>query len=116
MFNYTYYLDNIQRWFDETREYLGLQVDYVRLDISLKLISLLSALIVGGLCVVMGIIALFYFSFALVHWLAAWSGSFSLSYVGIALLWVLAIGMILIFRKRLVVNPVTRLVSNLFLK
>ena len=91
-------IDNLQVLFSEVKHYINLQKDYVKLDITYKLIILLSTLILILILMVLGMIALFYLSFTLAYILE--------HHVG---------GLIYCFRQRLIIQPLTNFLANLIL-
>ncbi len=106
---------NLRQLFVELKKYLELQKEYTRLEITEKLTILLSTLIVVLLVICMGMVALFYLSFTLVYLLAPLVGGSVMSFFLIACFNVLLIVLVLVFRKPLIVNPMTRFLAGLFL-
>ena len=106
---------NLRQLFVELKKYLELQKEYTRLEITEKLTILLSTLIVVLLVICMGMVALFYLSFTLVYLLAPLVGGSVMSFFLIACFNVLLIVLVLVFRKPLIVNPMTRSLAGLFL-
>lgn len=108
-------IDNLQSLFVEVKKHIELQKDYVKLDIVHKLTVLVSALILILVMVVLGMIALFYLSFMLAYILEPHVGGLQASYAIIAGGILLMIGLIYLFRNRLIVQPLTHFLANLFL-
>ena len=108
-------IDSLQALFTEVKNYVDLQKDYIKLDITHKLIVLLSTLILILVLVVLGMIALFYFSFTLAYVLEPHVGGLMNSYAiitgGIILLGVL----IYWLRQQLIIRPLTTFIANLLL-
>ena len=108
-------IDNLQSLFLEVKKYVDLQKDYVKLDITHKLTILLSTLILILVLVVLGMIALFYLSFTLAYVLEPHVGGLMNSYAiitgGILMLGIL----IYVFRKKLIIQPLTNFLANLLL-
>lgn len=108
-------IDNLQALLTEVKHYVDLQKDYVKLDITQKLTILLSTLILLFILVVLGMIALFYLSFTLAYVLEPHVGGLMASYA-IITLGILLIGILIYwFRQRLIIQPLTRFIANLFL-
>ena len=107
--------DNLQSLFAEVKHYVDLQKDYVKLDITHKLTVLLSTLILILVLVVLGMIALLYLSFTLAYVLEPLVGGLTTSYAiitgGILLISIL----VYVCRKRLIIQPLTNFLANLFL-
>lgn len=108
-------IDSLQALFTEVKHYVDLQKDYVRLDITHKLTVLLSTLILILVLVVLGMIALLYMSFTLAYILEPHVGGLTNSYAiitgGILLISLL----IYLFRKQVIIQPLTNFLANLFL-
>lgn len=108
-------VQTLRQLFVELRKYLELQKEYTRLEITEKLTILLSTLIAVLLVICLGMVALFYLSFTLVYLLAPLVGGSVMSFFLIACFNVLLVILVLVFRKRLIVNPMTRFLAGLFL-
>lgn len=108
-------LDNLQTLYNEVKKYVELQKDYVKLDIVQKLTVLISALILILALMILGMIALFYLSFTLIYILEPYVGGLTTSYALISGGVLLLIVCIYLFRKRLIIQPLTRFLANLFL-
>lgn len=103
------------RLWEELKKYFRLQIDYTRLTAVEKCSLLLSAiavvLVTGLLCAC----ALFYLSFALASVLEHWIGVEWVAYLIVGGVFAVLLLLIYAFRKRLIVDPVTRFVTRLFL-
>lgn len=108
-------IDNLQQLFLEFKEYLKLQKEFTKLEVTEKLSILLSALILVLVVVTLSIVALFYLSFAAVYILEPLVGGLSVSFAIIAGFHVLLIALIVVFRKKLIINPVVSFIAKLFL-
>ena len=108
-------IDSLQALFTEVKHYVDLQKDYVKLDITHKLTILLSALILILVLVILGMIALLYLSFTLAYVLEPYVGGLTNSYA-IITGGILILGFIIyIFRKKLIIQPLTNFLANLLL-
>ena len=108
-------IDSLQALFTEVKHYVDLQKDYVKLDITHKLTILLSTLILILVLVILGMIALLYFSFTLAYVLEPYVGGLTNSYA-IITGGILILGFIIyIFRKKLIIQPLTNFLANLLL-
>ena len=107
------YTNNIQSLWTEAKNYLELQKEYLKLDSAEKLSVLLSAVAMTALCLILGLAALFFLVIAFALWLANFvGGAWSFTIMGCVL--VLVIIVMLLFRKRWIVQPITRFVASLF--
>ena len=105
-------IDNLQQLLAELKKYAELQKDYVKLHLVEKLIS---TLILVFILLILGIIALFYLSFTLAYVLAPHVGGLMASYGIITGCIILLILLIVLFRKRLIVQPMVNFLANLLL-
>lgn len=108
-------IDNLQQLFMEFKEYLKLQKEYTQLEITEKLSILLSALILLLVVITLGIVALFYLSFATAYILEPLVGGLTASFGIIACFHILLIVLIIAFRKKLIINPMVNFVAGLFI-
>ncbi|MCK9158949.1 MAG: phage holin family protein [Bacteroidaceae bacterium] len=108
-------IDNIQKLFSEFKKYLLLQKEYTFLEITEKLTIFFSTLILVIILIILGMIALFYLFFAFAYILESWVGSLKISFCIIAALNLLLISLTVVFRKKLIILPMTRFLSGLFL-
>lgn len=108
-------IDNLQQLFVELKKYAELQKDYVKLHLVEKLTILISSLILVFVLVILGIIALFYLSFTLAYVLAPHVGGLMVSYGIITGCIILLIILIILFRKRLIMQPMVNFLANLLL-
>jgi hypothetical protein len=108
--------DNFQQLYDDVKKYIELQTEYVKVEFVEKLSILLSALLILGLIVLLVVAALFYLFFSLAYVLQPLLGSLAASFAIISGMYVFLIVLFVIFRKRIVINPLVRFLSNLFLK
>jgi hypothetical protein len=108
-------IDSLQALFTEVKHYVDLQKDYIKLDITHKLVVLLSTLILILVLVVLGMIALFYLSFTLAYVLEPHVGGLMNSYAIITGGIILLGGVIYGFRRQLIIRPLTNFIANLLL-
>lgn len=108
-------IENFQQLFFEFKKYLLLQKEYTRLELTEKLTILLSTLILVLILITLGMVALFYLLFALAYILEPLVGGLMISFAIIATIKVVLIAIVYIFRKRLIVTPMTNFLAGLFL-
>ena len=107
------YSSSIQSLWTEAKSYLELQKEYLKLDSAEKLSVLLSAVATTALCLVLALVALIFFVIAFAFWLAKLVGiAQSFTIMGGVLLLVIIVT--LLFRKRWIVQPISRFVAKLF--
>jgi membrane-bound ClpP family serine protease len=109
-------VDNIQQIYDELKKYIQLQAEYIKIEFVEKLTILLSKLMIIFIICVLSIAALFYLFFSLAYLLVPIIGSIAGSFAFVAAIFVIGIVIFYSFRKNLVINPLAKFLSNLFLK
>lgn len=107
--------DNFKQLYGEVKKYIELQGEYVKVEIVEKMTILLSTLLIIGLVLVLVMAVLFYLCFSLAYTLETFFGSLAMSFSVISGIYILLIVLLLVFRKSLVINPLVRFLSNLFL-
>ena len=108
-------IENIQQLFFDFKKYLKLQKKYTQLEVAEKLTILLSTLILVLLIVILGMVALFYLSFTLAYILDPIVGGLMVSFAMISCFHILLIVLIVVFRKKIIINPMTKFIAGLFI-
>ncbi len=108
-------VENFQQLYEDVKKYVFLQTEYVKVEFVEKLTILLSTLLIITLILVLATIALFYFFFSLAYAVEPLVGSLSVSFGIISGIYLILIGLLILLRKRLVINPLVKFLSNLFL-
>ncbi|MCI6211719.1 phage holin family protein [Bacteroides heparinolyticus] len=108
--------EKIQQLFVEFRKYLELQKEYTLLEITEKLSKLLSMLLLVILVIVLCVVVLFYLSFTLVYAIAPLVGGLTISYAIVAGFHILLILLVVLFRRKLIINPTVKFIAGLFLE
>lgn len=106
---------NFQQLYDDVKKYVELQTEYVKVDFVEKLTILLSALLIIALVIVLAIAALFYLFFSFAYALEHVLGSLAVSFSIISGIYVVLIVLFVIFRRQIVINPLVKFLTNLFL-
>jgi uncharacterized membrane protein (DUF485 family) len=108
-------IDTLEQLLVELKRYAGLQAEYRSLQLVQKLTVLLSTLILVLVLLILGIMALFYLSFTMAYVMAPAVGGLSVSYGIITAFILLLIVGIAVFRQQLIVRPLVRFLTGLFL-
>jgi hypothetical protein len=108
-------VENYQQLYDDVKKYVFLQAEYIKVEFVEKLTILLSTLLIITLLVVMLIIALFYLFFSFAYAIAPIVGSLSVSFSIIAGIYIVLIVFLILLRRQIVINPMVKFLSNLFL-
>lgn len=108
-------IQSIRQLVVELKAYIKMQKEYTRLELTEKLTILLSTMIFAIVLISLGMVVLFYLSFSLAYLLAPHVGGLPAGYAIIAGIILLLAMLIVLFRKRLIVNPLANFLANLFL-
>ena len=105
--------NGFQQLFADVKEYVKLQTDYWQVGLVEKLTKLLSKLIIATISFVFVISMLFYLLFALAYALEPVLG-FVASFVLIGVFFLILLLIIIVFRKQLIINPILRIMVDVF--
>lgn len=108
-------IENLEQLFLQVKKYVLLQKEYVKLEFAEKLTILASAIIITTIVIILGMMALFYLSFSLAYIMAPYVGGLNISFAIITVILLLLLAFIYLFRKQLIIKPLTRFVANLFI-
>lgn len=100
---------------DEIKQYLELNLEYAKLTGAEKTTVLLTAVALSAVVGVLAVLIFFFISIACVHWLGLVL-NMALAYSIMAGVYVLLLVIALVFRRQLIVNPVARFITRLFLR
>ena len=105
-----------KKLFNEARKYFSLEWDYTKLTAVEKMAVLLSSIAFLAVVIILGTFALAYVFSALIDVLAVALGcTWGAQLIAAAILLVMLL-VVFAFKKQLIVDPVARFVSKLFLK
>lgn len=96
------------------KEVLTLKYEYARLTLAEKLTMLLTMLVVGFATLLLLMITLFFMSVALAEWMALSIGM-GWSCLIVAGIYLVLVGVLVMFRKQLVADPLSRFITKLML-
>ncbi len=105
--------DNFQRLFTDAKDFVKLQADYLKVVSVEKITVLVSSLLVILVSLIFSMGIVFYLFFTLAYFLAPFVGGLAVSFGIITLIYVLLLVLLLVFRKKLIFNPVLRLLFQL---
>lgn len=109
-------VQSIRNLIRELKVYVELQKEYTRLELTEKLTILFSTLIFAIAIILLSMVVLFYLSFSFAHILSPYVGGLSVSYALIAGINLMGIGIIVLFRKKLIFTPIANFLAKLFLQ
>jgi lipopolysaccharide export LptBFGC system permease protein LptF len=96
------------------KHYLGLQTEYVKLDVVDKVVRLLTAAALAILFFFILIAVLMFFAFALAYWLATFTGT-ALAFLIVGLVHLLLFIVVFSFRKTWIQKPLVHFLATLLL-
>jgi len=108
------YKENFRSLFSEIRQYLTLQKRYVSLDIADKLVVILSTIAIVCVCFTLVVLILFFLSMVFALWLGQLFENLVLGYLVIVLILVSALLIFYANRTRWIVQPLAKMMMNLF--
>lgn len=107
--------DEIKEIFSQGINWAKLEVEYVKLTAAEKIIILLSTMILGGICMILLLPLMIMLLFALVNVFRLFMSP-ALAYLTVGGIVALFILIIIVFRKILIITPVARFITRLFLE
>ncbi|MBQ8277057.1 MAG: phage holin family protein [Bacteroidaceae bacterium] len=108
-------MESLRGLIAEVREYVMLRFEAFRIDLVAGLAALVSGLAVG--CVLMGLLAfaLLFLSYAAALALDAWIDNRAVAFALVALGYLLLGGLVYVFRRALILRPLTKWLSGILL-
>lgn len=108
-------INSLQELFNEVKHYVTLQGEYLQLQLVEKLILLLSAIMLTLILFIVGLLLVFNLCLAGAHLLSPLVGGVAAAHLIVGCC-ILLLGIcVYLLRRRLIVNPLTRFLSNLLL-
>ena len=109
-------LGSYKELFAEIKKYVTLQVDYTKYTVTEKMVVLLSATATALILGALGFGVLFYLSIALADYLTEVLNCQWGAHAIVAGIYALLLMVVVILRKPIIVDPIARFLSKLFLK
>lgn len=106
-------LDEFKEILSHTQNWVKLEVEYIRLTAAEKFTILLSTLILGAVCLLIGMVVLILLSLSLVDLFKLFMAP-ALAYLSIGGFLILLMVVVYFLRKPLLLNPIARFVTKLF--
>ena len=107
-------VESIAQLIEVLKHYLGLQTEYVKLDVIDKVVRLLTAAALAILFMMIIVAVLMYFSFAFAFWLSSFIGM-ALAFLTVAILHLLIFVLFFIYRKPWIEKPLVHFLASLLL-
>ena len=107
-------VESVAQLIEALKDYLVNQKEYVKLDIIDKIVRVATALALMVVLIIMGVIVLFYLSFAIVYWIAPATGV-AWSFFIVAMGFLLLLLLVFYFRKPWIERPLVRFLAHTLL-
>lgn len=106
--------DYIQLW-DDIKKFFHLELEYVKFTAVQKMIIIFAAIAILTVIVILGGLALYFLSSALVYLIASWIGSTAGAYLIVSAILLTILLLILSMKEKLIISPIARFITKLFL-
>ena len=107
-------VESIAQLIEVLKHYLGLQAEYVKLDVVDKVVRLLTATALAIVLFLIFIGVLLFFGFGLANWLSQYVGTAAAFFMVSAFHLILLI-LVFVFRKPMIEKPLVRFLASLLL-
>jgi len=107
-------VENIAQLIELLKHYLGLQTEYVKLDVIDKVVRLLTAAALAIIFFLLFIAVMMFFSFAVAYWLSQYVGMV-LAFLIVALFHLLLLLFFFLFHNKWIERPLVRFLANLLM-
>lgn len=106
--------DELKNIFSEGKRWWGLELEYLKLTAAEKATVMMSAMVVGGVCMFIAVLSLILFAFALVEVFRTFLCP-ALAYTCVGGIFVLVLVVIYLLRKQLIIDPIARFITKLII-
>ena len=106
-------LDEIRSIFDQSKTWLRLELEYAKLTVAEKLTLLMSSLILGFVCLLLGVVVLIMLAFSLSEAFRLIMNP-ALAYLATAGAICVLLALLYLLRKPILLNPIARLITRVF--
>ena len=107
-------VESIAQLIEVLKNYIGLQKEYLKLNVIEKAGRLVTALTVAIIFIIFGVAVLFYLSFAIIHWMEPITG-LGLAYFLMSTVFFLLLILVYLFRKSWIERPLVRFLADTLL-
>lgn len=108
-------IEEIRSIFEQSKSWIRLEIEYAKLTLAEKFILLMCSLIIGFICLLFGMVILILLSLALTELFKTIMCTV-LAYLSTAGVIIILLAAILCLRKQLIINPISRLITRVFLE
>ena len=106
-------LDDIRSLFEQSKTWITLEIEYAKLTVAEKLTLLLGTLIIGFVCLLMGMVVLIMLAFSLAELFMLMMVP-ALAYLSTAGVICVLLLLLFLLRRQLLLNPIARLITKVF--
>ncbi len=107
-------VESIAQLIEVLKHYLGLQTEYVKLDLIDKVVRLLTAAALAIIFILIIIAVLMFFSVAFAFWISSFVGT-AMAFLIVAILHLLIFVLFVIYRKPWIEKPLVHFLASLLL-
>ena len=107
-------VESIAQLIEVLKHYLGLQTEYVKLDLIDKVVRLLTATALANIFILIIIAMLMFFSVAFAFWISSFVGT-AMAFLIVAILHLLIFVLFVIYRKPWIEKPLVHFLASLLL-
>ena len=107
-------VESIAQLIEVLKHYLGLQTEYVKLDLIDKVVRLLTATALAIIFILIIIAVLMFFSVAFAFWISSFVGT-AMAFLIVAILHLLIFVLFVIYRKPWIEKPLVHFLASLLL-
>ena len=107
-------VETIAKLAEVLKHYLGLQAEYLKLDVIDKVVRLVKALLLAVLFFLVIMAVVLYMSFAFAYWLGTLIGLTPAFFI-VGIVHILIFVLIVVYRKALIERPLVHFLTDLFL-
>lgn len=115
MFSNDNNVETIAQLVEVMKHYIGLQSEYVKLDVIEKVVRLMTVITVTAVLCLLLTLALIYFSFAAAYAMAPLVHSIAAGFLIVGGAYLLLLIVFIVFRHKLVERPLVRFLANLLM-
>ena len=107
------FVDDIRDLIKESRNWLELEIEYAKLTFAEKLTMLLSTLIIGFICLLLGLVVLVMLAFVIAEFFKVIMCP-ALAYLASAGCGLLLLLLLYFFRRPILLNPIAKMLTRIF--
>ncbi len=109
----TSFADDIRNIIRESKSWISLEIEYAKLTVAEKVTMLMSTLIIGFVCLLLGLVVLICIALALAEVFKLFLNP-GLAYLSVGGIFCLLVVLLYLFRKPILFNPIAKLLTRIF--